>query len=403
MHFATNHSTLPSKMFYTILLIALLFIPSQSAIRSVTGTTITPFTTGKIVNQGKPLNEVLMVTPEMREGIQAKYADSDKAVILLGHDGTIKPLRGTNDLEDQKRINAALEKLAADPRNEIWLVSARDVKSLEKTYGHIDNLNFAGEEFKELKEDASKIFSANGIPFKVRKGRYFLDYKIPRWRKEWFPWGSVEEWPGRYVNNDEPYKKSLDELIKMVESNPAYKDYVVDHWEWSLSWDMRGERRVVLKHKYHDTETLSTVLLDRDGKKPDFGLSLGSTDIDEGMHRAMRPKNLNALLVKSDDEVERLYSNSQPAPHKVWNTVASHRLSDHQDVFKLLEELADTRRSAPPPRVDPIGMKAPKKNGIERIKIFLGKLKESLGGKNRNYIFKARVKPDPTETCTFTL
>ncbi|KAI9620772.1 hypothetical protein H4Q26_013442 [Puccinia striiformis f. sp. tritici PST-130] len=178
MHFATNHSTLPSKMFYTILLIALLFIPSQSAIRSVTGTTITPFTTGKIVNQGKPLNE-------------AKYADSDKAVILLGHDGTIKPLRGTNDLEDQKRINAALEKLAADPRNEIWLVSARDVKSLEKTYGHIDNLNFAGylggqlskknihdiqlpevgEEFKELKEDASKIFSANGIPFKVRKGR----------------------------------------------------------------------------------------------------------------------------------------------------------------------------------------------------------------------------------------
>ncbi|KAH9453652.1 hypothetical protein Pst134EA_024521 [Puccinia striiformis f. sp. tritici] len=184
----------------------------------------------------------------------------------------------------------------------------------------------------------------------------------------------------------------------MVESNPAYKDYVVDHWEWSLSWEMRGERRVVLKHKYHDTETLSAALLDRDGKKPDFGLSLGSTDIDEGMHRAMRPKNLNALLVKSDDEVERLYSNPQSAPHKVWNTVASHRLSDHQDVFKLLEELADTRRSAPPPRVDPIGMKAPKKNGIERIKIFLGKLKESLGGKNRNYIFKARVKPNPTKS-----
>ncbi|POV94004.1 hypothetical protein PSTT_17072, partial [Puccinia striiformis] len=349
--------------------LTLLFIPSQSAIRSVTGTTITPFTTGKIVNQGKPLNEVLMVTPEMRKGIQAKYADSDKAVILLGHDGTIKPLRGTNDLEDQKRINAALEKLAADPRNEIWLVSARDVKSLEKTYGHIDNLNFAGylggqlskknihdiqlpevgKEFKELKEDASKIFS-----------------------------------------------ESLDELIKMVESNPAYKDYVVDHWEWSLSWEMRGERRVVLKHKYHDTETLSAALLDRDGKKPDFGLSLGSTDIDEGMHRAMRPKNLNALLVKSDDEVERLYSNPQSAPHKVWNTVASHRLC-----FQAPRRIGRYPTKCSPPRVDPIGMKAPKKNGIERIKIFLGKLKESLGGKNRNYIFKARVKPNPTETLLY--
>ncbi|KAI9620773.1 hypothetical protein H4Q26_013443 [Puccinia striiformis f. sp. tritici PST-130] len=94
----------------------------------------------------------------------------------------------------------------------------------------------------------------------------------------------------------------------------------------------------------------------------------------------------------------RGYTQTPTSSHKVWNTVASHRLSDHQDVFKLLEELADTRRSAPPPRVDPIGMKAPKKNGIERIKIFLGKLKESLGGKNRNYIFKARVKPDPTES-----
>ncbi|KAI9627195.1 hypothetical protein KEM48_009968 [Puccinia striiformis f. sp. tritici PST-130] len=403
MDFTSTHSTLSSKIFYTILLLALLYIhPSQS----------TPplgfDTAGKDAFQGKPLNEVHMITPEICEGIQAKYKGSDKAVFLLDHD----PLHDENDPVDQKRINLALEKLAADPRNEIWLVTARDVEILEETYRHIRNLNFAGhmgaqlskknvhkvklpelgEEFRAIERKASKIFSENGYPFQVNKGKYFIEYKIPNWGKEWFRLGAMQNRPWRPVKNVEPYesrfyriepaidrlmefRRNVADLEAMVQDNPAFKDYVVQYWE------LNDGRRVALRHKYDSKETLFTALLARDEDTPVyFGLLLGDTFTDEGMHLTMRSKNLDALVVKSADEVEKLYSNTQSAPHEVWDTVASHRLVDHNDVIKLLEELVETPQSAP--RVDPIRLNAPASHGVERLKTLLRQFKESINGEN---------------------
>ncbi|KAI7956803.1 hypothetical protein MJO28_003898 [Puccinia striiformis f. sp. tritici] len=390
--FTSTHSTLSGKI-YIILLSALLYIhPSQS----------TPplgfDTAGKDAFQGKPLNEVHMITSEICEGSQAKYKGSDKAVFLLDHD----PLHDKNDPVEQKRINLALEKLAADPRNEIWLVTARDVEILEETYRHIKNLNFAlskknvhkvklpelGDEFRAIKRKASKIFSENAIPFKVNEGKYFIEYKIPNWGKEWFRLGAMQNQPLRPVKNVEPYesrfyriepaidrlmefRRNVADLEAMVQDNPAFKDYVVQYWE------LNDGRRVALRHKYDSKETLFTALLARDEDTPVyFGLLLGDTFTDEGMHLTMRSKNLDALVVKSADEVEKLYSNTQSAPHEVWDTVASHRLVDHNDVIKLLEELVETPQSAP--RVDPIRLNAPASHGVERLKTLLRQFKESI-------------------------
>ncbi|KAI9629792.1 hypothetical protein KEM48_012618 [Puccinia striiformis f. sp. tritici PST-130] len=93
----------------------------------------------------------------------------------------------------------------------------------------------------------------------------------------------------------------------MVQDDPAYEDYKVN------DWDLGDHFRVVLKHKHDSKETISTALLNRDGKKPvDFGLSLGDMVIDEGMHRAMKLKNFDALLVQSDAEVK---GSTQTANH----------------------------------------------------------------------------------------
>ncbi|KNF06638.1 hypothetical protein PSTG_00512 [Puccinia striiformis f. sp. tritici PST-78] len=175
--------------------------------------------------------------------------------------------------------------------------------ALSQNYGHIKNLNFAGylgaqlsaknikevnlpelgEEFKVLDQEASKVFSGNGIPFKVTKARYYLDYIIPKSGvdKELYMQGGI---PHDVIDTGK-YHESIEKLKKMVQDDLAYKDYEVN------DWDLGDHFRVVLKHKHHSKETISTALLNRDGDKPvDFGLSLGSTDIDEGMHRAMRRK-----------------------------------------------------------------------------------------------------------------
>ncbi|KAH9453659.1 hypothetical protein Pst134EA_024528 [Puccinia striiformis f. sp. tritici] len=389
MHFASTNTPLPSKMFYTILLIALLYIhPSQSVPMTETADA------GKFSQQslwGKPLNEVNMITPEIRQGIQVKYMDSKKAVFLLDNDGTIKPFYEENDSVDQGKINQALERLAADPLNEVWIITEKDVKDLEKTYGHIKNLNFAGhfgtqlsrrnihkvqlpdtsKGFREMKQEAAKIFLESGISYRVKEGKYFINYTIPMWEKESSSW---KLWPGRSVLNEEKYDKIVAELNKMVRDNPAYKDYVVGNFLIGKVY------RIALTHKYFNKETLPTSLLTDEDREVDFGLSLGDMDSDEGMHRAMQSRGFNALLVKSDEEINQIYSTTTESNlEKGWDTFASHRFSNHKHAIKFLEELvgiAETTRTAgnKTPGLDHNGKNGPKNRGIGRIRILLGRL-----------------------------
>ncbi|POW04303.1 hypothetical protein PSTT_10495 [Puccinia striiformis] len=373
--FTSTHSTLSGKI-YIILLSALLYIhPSQS----------TPplgfDTAGKDAFQDKPLNEVHMITSEICEGSQAKYKGSDKAVFLLDHD----PSHDKNDPVDQKRINLALEKLAADPRNEIWLVTARDVEILEETYRHIKNLNFAGhmgaqlskknirkvklpelgDEFGAIERKASKIFSENGYPFQVNKGKYFIEYKIPNWGKEWFRLGAMQNRPWRPVKNVEPYesrfyriepaidrlmefRRNVADLEAMVQDNPAFKDYVVQYWE------LNDGRRVALRHKYDSKETLS----------PLYWQEMKT-------YQCILDCCLETLLMRS-----RSFTQTPNQLRTKFGIVASHRLVDHKDVIKLLEELVKTPRSAP--RVDPIRLNVPASHGVERIKTLLRQFKKSI-------------------------
>ncbi|KAI9620771.1 hypothetical protein H4Q26_013441 [Puccinia striiformis f. sp. tritici PST-130] len=331
MHFASTQSTLHSKMYYTILLIALLFIHSSQSVpvESIVNAEKVA-ATGETVLRGKPLNEVKMITPEFRQGIKTKYEKSDKA-------GTVQPFQQVNDAIDQKRITAALKKLAADPRNEIWLVTARDLSA--KNIKEV-NLPELGEEFKVLiKKLLRSSQVCNGIPFKVTKARYYLDYTIPKSGvdKELYMQGGI---PHDVIDTGK-YHESIEKLKKMVQDDLAYKDY---------------------EHKHHSKETIATALSNRDGDKPvDFGLSLGDMVIDEGMHRAMKLKNFDALLVQSDAEVKRLYPDGKSPLPGSWRTFASHRLSDHRDVIQLSK---NWQRPDDLLLEGPLGIKALTKSGL---------------------------------------
>ncbi|KAI9616862.1 hypothetical protein H4Q26_010496 [Puccinia striiformis f. sp. tritici PST-130] len=337
-------------------------------------------TAGKDAFQGKPLNEVHMITQKSAKGFRPNIKVRIRRYFLLDHD----PLHDENDPVDQKESIWLWRSLLLIPGMRFGSSAKKNV--------HKVKLPELGEEFRAIERKASKIFSENGYPFQVNKGENFIEYKIPNWGKEWFRLGAMQNRPWRPVKNVEPYesrfyriepaidrlmefRRNVADLEAMVQDNPAFKDYVVQYWE------LNDGRRVALRHKYDSKETLFTALLARDEDTPVyFGLLLGDTFTDEGMHLTMRSKNLDALVVKSADEVEKLYSNTQSAPHEVWDTVASHRLVDHNDVIKLLEELVETPQSAP--RVDPIRLNAPASHGVERLKTLLRQFKESINGEN---------------------
>jgi trehalose-6-phosphatase len=58
--------------------------------------------------------------------------------------GSIKPLGKDNADKEQEQITQALTCLAADPKNEIWMVTFDKVEGLDNQYDHIPNLNLAG-------------------------------------------------------------------------------------------------------------------------------------------------------------------------------------------------------------------------------------------------------------------
>jgi hypothetical protein len=154
-------------MIYITLVTILLFItPFQCAFLN-SAKTFRNIGADISVLKAQSIGDVPYLTLKARVEMGASFSQSDNRVILLDNDvstritiyfilrsvclmncpslqGTIKPFRTENTPEDQARITQALRELALDPRNEIWIVTARDVSVLEKTFGNIDNLNLAG-------------------------------------------------------------------------------------------------------------------------------------------------------------------------------------------------------------------------------------------------------------------
>lgn len=73
------------------------------------------------------------------------FRKSKKRLMLLDYDGTLTSFRDTPDLaKPDREIIQILIELAADPRNEVVLISGRDRKSLEVWFGEL-NINLVAE------------------------------------------------------------------------------------------------------------------------------------------------------------------------------------------------------------------------------------------------------------------
>ncbi|PLW39156.1 hypothetical protein PCASD_07621 [Puccinia coronata f. sp. avenae] len=264
-----------------------------------------------------------MNSKDSRE-IRDDYAQAKNRLILIGEDDPF------NQNGDQQRINAVLSSLAADPRNEIWMVTSRDFSARNKASVKLPDVGL-------LEKEASQFIKDREIPLiATQKGEHLVRYLF-------LNQGLEGQTNAEWVNQ---------KLQHAIDTNPTYKEFGVK--TFTMFDDHSG---VELKPKYSGRKRiLAEALLSRDRETPiDFAMSVGINQVDEHVHQAMKSRSHYAILVKKKFLTDSLD-----------NTYASHRLKDPGKLISLLENLAEIKK--PNHDIESLGTFLQNMGGI--IKVF---------------------------------
>ncbi len=97
------------------------------------------------VKQQQEQMKVKLIDAKVTDSIMSNYALAQKRCILLDYDGTLAPFtKIPSHASPSKDVVSFLERLTADKKNEVVIISGRDADTLEEWLGHLD-LNFVAE------------------------------------------------------------------------------------------------------------------------------------------------------------------------------------------------------------------------------------------------------------------
>ncbi|KAJ6553289.1 trehalose-phosphatase-domain-containing protein [Mycena capillaripes] len=81
-----------------------------------------------------------------KDALGSRYHAAKKRLFFFDYDGTLAPIVQTPSMAvPTPAIIEALEKLSADPRNVVYIISGRDAVFLEQHLGHLPRLGFSAE------------------------------------------------------------------------------------------------------------------------------------------------------------------------------------------------------------------------------------------------------------------
>ncbi|PLW39164.1 hypothetical protein PCASD_07646 [Puccinia coronata f. sp. avenae] len=88
-------------------------------------------------------SDIDYMTPEDSRKMCEEYSQAKQRLIVIVHERAGLRWYPHND-HYQKKISPVLSSLAADFKNEVWMVTGQHVESVEKIFGRIGNLNLVG-------------------------------------------------------------------------------------------------------------------------------------------------------------------------------------------------------------------------------------------------------------------
>ncbi|KAI7943644.1 hypothetical protein MJO28_011172 [Puccinia striiformis f. sp. tritici] len=253
---------------------------------------------------------------------QRSFEESNYRVILLDHDGVMKPVEGF-PTEDHENSCEVLEKLASNPKNEVWIISGKKLSNLQEKYGHIPNLNLAGELGTDILAAKGKLapilpeIYSNTETLLQEVLKLAENISISKTCFIPFKHYIVFRYPQDDPNDPTQVERTLNGMRSLIKQK-AFNDFELVTYPGSVF--------SALIHRGCHKGLLAEKLIERQTHLDTIGLSIGDQYVDEPMHILMRSRGFLSVIVTKHEEQE---------------TYARNKLSDHREVYNLLKALSN--------------------------------------------------------------
>ncbi|KAH9453345.1 hypothetical protein Pst134EA_024222 [Puccinia striiformis f. sp. tritici] len=289
-----------------------------------------------------PIDLIPSALDHLHEFTQSYRKTEDRPkrrLIVIDNNGPLVPNRdplvpgsGPNKY-DVERAVALLTKLAADPDNCVWVITARNQNEMIE-YNEIPNLNIGTEHgaiTRLNKEDG--LFEQDSFDFpKAEKIRATIDDLAKTHGVTLEPRPTHSSAAFTYAGNDQT------KMDKFFEDLRAYinKD---ENGVKPYKLDLLSTGVALVSNPFQNKGPLVEKILSDPAHDFEVGFSIGDKATDEAMHRLMKGENFYSVVVAGNLD----YS------------CASHRLENTEEVHTLLNELIKANKAPFPTSM----MKAP--------------------------------------------
>jgi trehalose 6-phosphate synthase/phosphatase len=215
-----------------------------------------------------------------RQQIAGYYRKAIKRLILLDYDGTLIPFYNKpEEAVPGEMVKEIIDKLAADKRNTVLLISGRDAKTLENWFNNLD-IGIAAEHgamFKPAKSGEWKIPAEVNLSWKESVRNYLQKYI------EMYPGSFIEEkkysfaWHYRTVENidEEATRLSFSKDLMLLN---IHNDFHI----------LQGNKVIEVKSAFTNKGSFIKEFLEQ--QKFDFVLAVGDDITDEDMFSVLKEK-----------------------------------------------------------------------------------------------------------------
>ncbi|OAL38745.1 hypothetical protein AYO20_01951 [Fonsecaea nubica] len=268
------------------------------------------------------------LTPALdRNRMIQQYHAAKKRLFMFDYDGTLTPIvKDPNAAIPSDRVIRTLKALAADPRNNVWIISGRDASFLEEWMGHITELGLSAEHGCFLRRPGSETWENLAAAMDMGWQKEVMEvfsYYTERTQGSWIEKKRVAlTWHYRQADPDFG-------AFQARECRKALEENVMKNWDVEV---MSGKANLEVRPQFVNKGFIATRLINEygyaRGEPPEFVLCLGDDQTDEDMFRA---------LLKTDLPKEHVFACTVGASSK--RTLATWHLLEPSDVIATIAAL----------------------------------------------------------------
>ncbi|GES65564.1 trehalose-phosphatase [Aspergillus terreus] len=269
-----------------------------------------------------------VATPALdRAKLVKQYRKARRRLFMFDYDGTLTPIvKDPQAAIPSDRVLRTIKSLAADPRNDVWIISGRDQAFLDEWMGHISELGLSAEHGcfirKPHSDDWENLAERSDMGWQKEVMETFQHY--------------TERTQGSFIERKRValtwhYRRADPEYgaFQARECRRQLEETVGRKWEVEV---MAGKANLEVRPTFVNKGFIATRLVNEyghgPGKAPEFIFCSGDDFTDEDMFRALR---------KFDLPQDHVYSVTVGASSK--QTAASWHLLEPADVIETISML----------------------------------------------------------------